>query len=112
MSVGEITALITAVGGLGGVLTALVALLKWWKPGGLADAPDTADGGKQKAKSDTGPQKPPPPPTCSMRWVLPGGATLDDHGDERRVACRPMAAILVRTVPHKSSPPPPPLKLA
>lgn len=104
MSVGEITALITAVGG---VLATLVALLKWWKPSGLADAPNTADGGKPKAKSDTGPQKPPSPLTCSMRWVLPGGATLDDHGDERRVVCRPMGAILVRTVPPNPSPPPP-----
>jgi hypothetical protein len=31
-----------------------------------------------------------------MQWVLPGNATLDDHGDEQRVACRPLAAVLVR----------------
>jgi predicted amidophosphoribosyltransferase len=36
-----------------------------------------------------------------MRWVLPGGATLegtDAGGDDRRVACRPLAAVLVRTI--------------
>lgn len=33
-----------------------------------------------------------------MRWVLPGGATLRDS-DERRVACRPLAAVRERTRP-------------
>jgi hypothetical protein len=35
-----------------------------------------------------------------MQWFLPGGAQLDGSkhgGDERRVACRPQGAVLVRT---------------
>jgi hypothetical protein len=38
-----------------------------------------------------------------MGWVLPGGATLS--GDERTVACRPGAAVEVRT--GRIKPPPP-----
>ena len=35
-----------------------------------------------------------------MQWVLPGGAKLNG-GDERAVACRPLAAVRERTVPAK-----------
>ena len=41
-----------------------------------------------------------------MRRVLPGGATLgggSHGGDERRVACRPRAAVLERTRPRKAA---------
>ena len=36
-----------------------------------------------------------------MQWVLPGGAELggsNRQDNERRVACRPLAAVLVRTI--------------
>jgi hypothetical protein len=42
-----------------------------------------------------------------MRWILPGGAELDDHGDERRVACRPLMAVTVSAPvkrPHPKGP--------
>jgi len=45
-----------------------------------------------------------------MRRVLPGGATLGGSrhgGDERPVACRPGAAVLVRTSPRRATASPP-----
>lgn len=79
------------------------------------DAPEAGLPSKPDSIPDKAPAEPVPTVeaasrrTCSMRWLLPGGARLcagNNAHDDRRVACRPMAAILVRTVPHKPPPPP------
>lgn len=41
-----------------------------------------------------------------MRWVLAGGATLggSKHDDERAFASRPLAAVVVRSIPRRLAP--------